>query len=297
MLIREVLAIHDSFAAEGSHSDILGDAFLVENNPVYRNIKSFALGIGAKFSEAQPEYLLMPFHALGEIVASKSVPFIPSARLLRGVEKKRAGALSISDLSIPESYHLHEAAHVIAEHLFAGAALKSAQEKILKAIVCESFANTVDAMACGAVDSDEHAFFLKQNCYMDPNGKYASVMVRLMKSAGLRFTFLCTLSCYIHANFLKAKVPARVFKELGALYAPGLKFSPKVLKDCEALWKMADKLDPLFRVQTTQMYLRLEGFDGEVDDLLDFPFMEVFEANPVFRRVSEAMADVVLGSE
>ncbi len=297
MQIRELLSIHDSHSAENAHADILGDAFLMERNAIYRNIKRFALKIGARYVEADTKYLLMPFHALWEIVGSRSIPYVPNARLLRAVEEKRADALAIADLSIPESYHLHEAAHVIADHFFAGVKLKSAEERILKDIVCESFANTVDALACGLAVDEMHRFFLRHNSYMYPDGRYVALFDRMNRGAGPRFTFVYTLIAYLHANFFKEKIPAAVLKDLRARYAPDAKFTDKTRKDCDSLRKMAEKLDPLFRVQTTQMYLRLEGHQGEIYDLLDFPFMDVFAENPVFRNAVDSMAGVVIGNE
>lgn len=267
----------------------------MQANPVYRNIKNYALKIGCKYTEAWTQYLLMPFHALGDIVATKTIPYVPSGRLIKGVEEKRENALTTEDMSIPESYHLHEAAHVIAEHLFAGSRFTDPREKILKTIVCESFANTVDALACVFATDEVHQFFLQHNCYMHPSKKNVDVMVRLLKNLGPRATFIFTVVAYMHANFLQEEMSSpRLIKELGARYAPEVKVSGKILKDCEALGKIAEKLDPLFRIQTTQMYLKLEGYRGEIYELLDFPFMEVFDANPVFRKAMEAMADVVM---
>lgn len=296
--ISEVLSVHNSYQASESgysHADILGDAFLLQHNPVYKNIKTCALKFGCKYVEAWPEYLLMPFHQLGGIVARKTIPYVPSGRLLREVEGQRAGVLSSEDISIPESYHLHEAAHVIAEELFFGYQFEDPQEKILKTIVCESFANTVDAFACASVNSEEHSFFLAHNCYMYPDKENIEYLAQLNESFGQRFAFMLTLVAYIHANFLRETISAPVINELGARYAPRVKAGAEELENCASVMKIAEKLDPLFRVQTTGMYLKLEGYDGDLLDVLDFQFMEVFVANPVFRDVTEAMADVVLG--
>ena len=270
--ISEILALHRSFQAEHGHADILGDAYLLKNNPIYRNIKEQALKIGCQYQEAWPEYLLMPFHQLGQIVATKTIPYVPSARLLQKIEDTRANALSIDDLQIPESYHLHEAAHVVAEHAFNGYTFTDPQERILKAIVCESFANTVDALACASATDDTHRFFLKQNCYMHPDKKYVTVIAKLSKEFGEREAFFKTLTGYMHANFLR---------------------DWPVNKNLQPLKKLTDQLDPQFRVVTTKMYLNLEGFDGEVFELLNFSFMDVYEANPRFKAAADALSRVV----
>ena len=284
MLIREALSIHSQYAPQGSHPDILGDGYLLTHNPLYRSIKNEAVKVGCSFAEAWPEYLLMPFQQLGEIVATKKIPYVPSARLLQTLENQRAGVLSLEDIAIPESYHLHEAAHVVAESSFAAEVFATPQQKILKALLCESFANTVDALVCTSIHDEMHQFFLQQNCYMRPQKKFVGAMLRLKQALGTRFTFMCTLISYLHANFLVETIPPTLIKELAAHYAPDVKLSEKLLKDCELLQKMAETLDPQFRFRTTKVYLSLEGYDGEVGELLDFPFMKIFASHSSFRK-------------
>jgi hypothetical protein len=293
MLIQEVLAIHSQHAAQGSHADILGDGFLMEHNPLYRNIKSEAVKLCCRFAEAWPEYLLMPFQQLGEIVAKKKIPYVPSARLLRALENQRAGVLSIEDIAIPESYHLHEAAHVLADHSFAGETFTDPQQKILKALLCESFANTVDALVCVSIHSDIHQFLLQQNCYMRPEKKFVSAMSRVKQACGMRFTFMYTLIAYLHANFLRETLPAEIVEDLTTRFAPDVKLTERLLKDFELLQRMAETLDPRFRFLTTKVYLSLEGYDGEVQELLDFPFMKVFASDERFRKAAEGMAKLI----
>jgi hypothetical protein len=298
--ISDVLSIHELYSNEVSnrelvHADILGDAFLLQKNLVYRKIKKQALDIGCTYTEAWTEYLLMPFQQLKDIVADKKIPYVPSAKLLRSIERQREGMLAVDDLAIPESYHLHEAAHVIAEDCFRNAELNRTEEKILKAIICESFANTVDALACAYVDDEVHEFFLKQNCYMHPDRKYIRLMSGLNQRHGPRFVFILTLFGYLHANFLKEGISKVFLKRLIAESLPGIKISEKIQSESEALIKMAAKLDPQFRVQTTQVYLNLEGYGGDVHKVLDFDFIKVFSENPQFSKASEAMGDLLLG--
>ncbi len=296
MQIQELLSIHSAFRSPRSHADILGDAYLLEHNSVYRNIKLHALEIGCHYQEAWPEYLLLPFHQLGHIVANKIIPYVPARRLLQSVEDKRANALSIDDMHIPESYHLHEAAHVIAEEVFAGVEFSTPHQKILKFIVCESFANAVDAHACALVQDETHYIFMRQNSYMHPEKKSALVLRRLTKALGSKFAFVSTLVCYLHANFLRELIPPTVLQELVARYAGnGCEWTDKVEKDFEALRKMAERLDPQFRVQTTQMFLNLEGFDGDVFEILDFEFMPIFMSQPKFQKAVVQLFEIVAG--
>ncbi len=289
--ISEILQLHRAHAPEQSHPDILGDPYLMNANPIYRRTKVQAILIGCEYVEAYPQYLLMPFHELNKIVESKRVPYVPNGRLLREIEDRRPNVFSVDEVRLPESYHLHESAHVIAEHCFSGVVLLKPEEKILKTLLCESFANTVDAWACVPATDEIHRFFLEHNCYMKPNKKNMDVMARLEKAMGFRAAFMLTLFAYLHANFLQESLSDDVIRSLFEQYSKA-EVTDKILRDARALGAIGEKLDPQFRVQTTGAYLKMEGYTGEVFELLNFPFMRVFAAQPGFRRATEAMAEV-----
>lgn len=289
MLVREVLEAHRAASNPDAHPDILGDAYLIRANPVYAAIKSAARVAGAEFVEAYPRYLLMPFHELGTIVKTKRIPYVPSAKLLEEIERQRPGAFRIEDLNVPESYHLHEAAHVIAENLFVDLRLTGERELIMKMLICESFANTVDALACAPFPGDDaHYYFLSKNCYMQPDEKRARAMVRLQNGIGPRFTFALTFFTYLQSNFLKDPLTREDLVELAARH--GATLSPKQMRDCETVGRSGEKLDLQFRVLTTGNYLKLEGFPGDVFEILDFPIRQTFNGNPAFTTVVDAMS-------
>ncbi len=283
ILISEVLALHNSHSTECMHSDILGDAFLIKENRVYRNIKTKALQIGCRYSEAWPQYLSLPFHELNKIIAEKNIPYVPSARMLQEIENKRAHTFTTDQLQAPESYHLHEAAHVIADSLFRNINLKTREEKILKAILCESFANTVDALACVYATTEIHQYFLVHNCYMNPDKEDLDAMLNLIERHGFKHTFMLVLIGYLHSNFMRQEFSQDLIQEIIGENSA----------DTDAIVQMCEKLDPLFRVQTTEMYLQLEGYDGEVFEILDFPFMQILKQNADFRLVTESMAQIL----
>jgi hypothetical protein len=293
MFFNDVLDIHSNYSPEGSHSDILGDGYLLQSNSIYRNVKAFSMKIGCQYVEAYPEYLLLPFHELPRIVSSKKIPYVPSARLMKNVEQSQPGVFATDDVPMPESYHLHEAAHVIAEHFLKEVSVSGAQEKILKAILAESFANTVDALSCAQVADDVHHYFIKQNCYMHPQKKISQAVTGLTPSMGFRFVFMLIYFSYVHANFLANPLSKKAVGELAERYAPGIKLNAKIQKDIQTVCAIGEKLDPLFRVVTTGNYLKQQGFKGEVQDLLDFPFIKVFAGNPGFSKATEAISSVL----
>lgn len=293
MLFNDILDVHNSCQPEGSHSEILGDGFLLQTNPIYRKIKTFAVEIGSQYVEAYLDYLLLPFHELPNIVERKKIPYVPAARLMENVERNHPGIFSTDDMPMPGSYHLHEAAHVIAEHFLKKVRSSTLQEKILKVILAESFANTVDAFACTAVSDEIHYFFIKQNSYMQPQKKNIQAMNALTKSMGFRFTFMLTFFTYVQANFLASPLTKKYIRELASRYAPSAKLDVKVLKNVQIVCEMGEKLDPLFRFTTTANYLKQQGFEGDIHDLLDFPFTKLFESHSEYEKAIESLADAI----
>ncbi len=288
MLFSEVLKAHRSAEAKHSYTDILGDAFLMNENPIYRRIRLQALNLGVSFAEATTQYLLMPFNQLDKILASKQVPFVPSARLMAEVELKHPMVFDLEQMPMPESYHLHESAHIVGEHCSLTLKVSHQEEKILKAILCESFANTVDALACVYAETEFHKVFLRLNCYMTPVDKTRNLINKVSQALGEEFAIRLVLISYVFANFLRDEVPLALIEEWIEKFA-NLEKPPtkKMLKDCVELGGIGQALDPLFRIRTTENYFMTQGLGGEVYDLLNFDFLiqlrrkdftEVFEA-------------------
>lgn len=293
MYLSDLLDLHKSYAHEHSRPEILGDAYLMQTNPVYRNVRLFSLDIGCTYIEAYPEYLLLPFHELQRIVATKRIPYVPSGRLLEGIESQRPNVFTAEEVTIPESYHLHESAHVIAEHFFKDVVLNSSEEKILKAILSESFANTVDALSCVPATNDIHRFFIGKNCYMQPRKNVMQAMARLTADLGATFNFMLTFFTYVQANFLAKPLSKKSVQQLADQYAAGHTIGAKQRKDVQIVCDIGERLDPNFRTTTTGAFLKQEGFEGEVFDLLDFPFSDVFAKNAGFKKACEGLSKVL----
>ena len=291
ILISELLSQHQARRAEVSHPDILGDPFLMRENSVYRSVKNCALEIGCQFVEAWPQYLVLPFHELSKIIQTKTIPYVPSAQMLADIDRRNPNVFSSDDVQPPESHHLHEAAHVIAEHHFAKVSLKTDQEKILKSILCESFANTVDVLAYLPAESEMHQYLLSHNSYMKPLDEEMELIRRLQDHLGLRGLAVLTLFSYLSSNFLIETFVAPTISKILNRFVPEVAITPQILADCEALGVMCERLDPLFRVQTTELYFKGEGFQGNVYELLNFPFMKVFEDNKDFGKAVESLID------
>jgi hypothetical protein len=293
MFFSDILDVHNSCQPHHSHSDILGDGFLIQNNPVYRKIKENSLKIGCQYVEAYVDYLLLPFFELPSLVKHKKIPYVPAAKLMKKVEQDHPGVFTNEDVPLPESYHLHESSHLIAEHVLKKINLNMPQEKILKTMMAESFANTVDALVGSFAQDDLHLYFVKQNSYMHPQKKFIQALNETTKSDNFKTTFMLTFFSYLRANFLTSPLSKSAIQDLIKTYGSKSKKSPRVNKNIHLIRDMGEKLDPLFRYKTTANYFKQMGFDDNVEDLLDFDFMKVFESHPHWKLAVETLSDLV----
>ncbi len=295
LLLKDVLETASAANASGAISDIFGDAYLLENNEVYRRVREKSLEIGCQYSEASAQYLVYPLFELHKIVETKNIPYVPGARLLASIEAAKPSLFTTEDAALPESHHLHEAAHIIAANAFDGARFTSSQQRILRDILCESFANTVDALACIPAAQDElHRFFLRPNCYMAPHEDDLALMLELREKVGARCYFALTLFSYVYSNFLLEVFVKTTAIDILSRYAPEVSVDDELLSQIEHLGQIGDQLDHQFRVTTTSLYLRIEGHEGDLFELLNFDFMKTFAEHPSFQKAVDKMADALV---
>lgn len=289
MYFSDVLDLHDSFSTPESRADILGDGFLLHCNPIYRKVREASLMAGCRYVEVYPEYLLLPFNELPQILKTKKVPYVPAARLMKEIERVSPGVFSVDEMRLPESYHMHEAAHVIADQVLRKIRVANEQEEILSAMMAESFANTVDALACMHASDEAHHFFLRQNCYMHPRKEINQTLNRLSAAMGFEFVFKSTFFSYLHANFLTKPMSKMFIRQLLERYALKGKLTARLEKDMRTIRGIGERLDPLFRVTTTANYFKARGHLGDIQDLLNFDFLRMFEENPKLRASLEKL--------
>lgn len=295
LLLKDVLETAAAAQADGAILDIFGDAYLIQNNEIYRRVRHRSVELGCKYSEATTQYLVYPLFELHKIVETKNIPYVPGYRLLSNIEVSRPGLFTTEDAPLPESHHLHEAAHIIAADCFEGARFTSSQQRILRDVLCESFANTVDALAClPAADDELHQFFLRPNCYMAPHEDDLALMLELRKKVGARCYFVLTLFSYVYSNFLLEVFLKPTVVDIVSRYAPQVTLDDELLDQIEHLGKIGDQLDQQFRVTTTGLYLRIEGHGDQLFELLNFDFMKAFNEHPSFQKAVDKMADVLV---
>ena len=65
-------------------------------------------------------------------------------------------------------------------------------------------------------------------------------------------------------------------------------------EDVLALGHLGQELDPLFRMQTTQNYLQMQGFKGDAQTLLDFDFASMLQRQDILAAVDAMIVAIGL---
>jgi hypothetical protein len=294
MKIKELLSVHSSYQHPDGIPDILGDSFLLTENLVYRNIRQVALGWGCELVEASPDYLTNSFSQLPQIINDKKIPYKRSLAAYLSVEQRRPNNLFVEDM--PErlvSYHFHECTHVIAENLFDDLDLKSQNEKILKILISESFANAVESIANVFTHSKAHEMFYMHNSYIQGGQDNRLIKNNLLEKIGMKALFKLTFYSYLCSNFLYKTYPYENFLKLTSFIFGSQKVPQKTLKDCHKLFLLGIKLSVTFKIHTAQFYFTCEGYDGDIFDLLNFNFLKIIKKDEHLLRVIDKMSDLV----
>lgn len=297
MLIQTILDLDAAERPSGTIKNVLGDGLLLNRNPVYRNIRQAARARGFSFVKSWPEYASGSLMELERIIDRRQIPLRYNRPLLETLNARSVRPLRLNELPGPiHSYHLHEAAHCIAEDVCKNIKPRTKSEKILKAFICESFANAAEAMACAFTDSDEHEFFLHLNSYMHDPPLVRRRKARMVRELGLEASFLIIMISYLHSNFLYEELSLPVARHALKFAAPEHKASRDELIRIKRVMDVAMNLSIDFRVKTNSFYLACQGVDGDLLDLLDFNFLKIIESSPRWGQPFRELAKIVAGA-
>ncbi|MFN9067696.1 MAG: hypothetical protein ACK5V3_10745, partial [Bdellovibrionales bacterium] len=151
----------------------------------------------------------------------------------------------------------------------------------------------IDALVGTSAKDDLHMFFVKQNSYMHPQQKFIQAMNETTKEFNFKTTFMLTFFSYLRANFLTSPLSKSTILKLIKSFGPERKGNSKLNKHIQVICEMGEKLDPLFRYKTTANYFKQLGFVGDVEELLAFDFMKLFESHPEWGTVVKEMSDSI----
>ncbi|MET0646164.1 MAG: hypothetical protein ABW208_06045 [Pyrinomonadaceae bacterium] len=296
----------DARPAPNALADAVGDRYLYSTNPVFANVRDAAVHFGYRFSARNTrlwrDYQVLPLLTLHRIIRGKVVPYSDNrSTLTRLLERHPGVALPASFIqnNIKRNYTLHEAAHCIASSIFRredpGFAFVCRTKKerfVLKEILSESFANTVETFAAAVDPSPMPAFIFSLNSYMRGTAKGKEVMDGARREFGDDLAFLILWLCYFEANLALGEpdesTHVRVLEAADAPLSPD--FDTQLFA---RLISIGFELNRGFRESTALTYFGLLGCGPEFGALREARWLEHDRYRNFARHVGSVFAEVM----
>lgn len=268
--LRELIAVHRQFRPRGSLPGNLGDGFLLDQNPVFRNVRETCLDRGFVFSlTGHGLYYSFPLMSLDTVIEKRVIPFRDNFAWLPLLEKSAPGQFTLTELKRSEllfNYIFHEAAHCIAHSVFFGRArfsrLPKNADTLRKILLGEAFANMVEALSAAFAEGEIGSYFLDGNCHFRSSRKEVKEIRRFAKAHGFEKTARVLLAAFLYANYLLEHLGRREQARIREF--AGLDKGVKVGK----LARIGTELSEQFRTTTTHFHLIKMGFPASLGPLL-----------------------------
>jgi hypothetical protein len=269
--LKEVMAVHRQFQPLGSLPDNVGDGFLCATNPVYRSIRKEFLKRGFRYSlKDQPDYYAFPLMSLDDAIARGVVPYRKNFPWLEILEKKAPGKFTLTELKKSElqfNYLFHESAHFIAHSVLFGktapAAVPKNADSLLKILIGEAMANTVECVAAIFAEGEIGGYFLDANCHFRTNEQESAALIKLVQKIGLRRLAKAVMASFLYANYMYERLDAKeknLIAELVEVKASVI--APAI--------RVGFELSEIFRTNTTHLHLLKMGFPADLQILIQF---------------------------
>lgn len=288
MKLTALLQKHENSCTQGLQFS-LGDGYLVANNSVYGAVRKQVQKFDFKFSSSPTlEYLAFPMSQLENLLASKTIYFQNNSDILFQMDQKIPQQIDWDHIggNLKANYVFHESCHAIARSISTRLGLSTAKDqktKLVAMLLEESFANTCEFMAIMDAHDATHKTFLEVNSFFTKFDDRTHLK-NLVQEVGLKNVFKFMLLAYLHSNFLNEHFTQAQWARLTKL-----SFDHKALKN---LSKNAFELNPGFRFNTTELYLRLNGINENVLDALEFDYFAVIEQNPNFFKLIDELTEI-----
>lgn len=293
MKLSTLLSQHSANSSSGDIHGNIGDSFLVQNNKIYRQIRLKALSLGYIFSDdPNSDYLALPMAQLESVLDNKKIPYLNNVQPLINLNERTRSSLDWDHVidNIKPNYIFHESCHAIARHFsFQNDDLKT---KILVTLLEESFANTCEFLAMADAQDQIHLLFLEINSYFTVFEDRTNLK-KAIEKYGLTSIFKFMLLSYLHSNFLNDDMDNSTLKKVIVL--SDFKTDPE-MKVLKSLGENAFLLNPRFRYNTTEMYLRLQGIMAPVTDVLAFDYFKEITSNKKITDLIQQLA-ILIGTE
>ncbi|MGZ3694295.1 MAG: hypothetical protein ACXWQO_08930 [Bdellovibrionota bacterium] len=270
--LSELMAVHRQFKPKGSLSDNIGDGFLLATNPVYRSIRNEYLARGFSYSlNDTHNYYAFPLMSLDDAIERGAIPYRKNFPWLEKLEKLAPGKFTLTELKKSElqfNYLFHESAHFIAHSVLFGKKaprlVPKNAESLLKILIGEAMANTVECVSAIFTEGEIGTYFLDANCHFRTNEKEARALTRVAQKVGLRRLTKAVMASFLYANYMYERVGQKeknLIADIAEVDSVGL-IAPAI--------RVGFELSDIFRTNTTHLHLMKMGFPGDLQKLIQF---------------------------
>jgi hypothetical protein len=259
-----------------------GDAFLVRYNSTYRRfrLESRRRGVRFTFNPNFP-YFESPLLSLGDIVKTRTVPFLRNRQVIvRELKKCSNSKIELIDLVSP-NHVIHESAHVLANDILddpIGQSSGDLKTRVFRILLQESFAASAEVLCtiqplveiATSSGPELHDSFMRLNSYLYFQPKDISILRRRMTSLGTELVLKLLIFGYLHSNFLYKEIESRRLRKIVDVARNGKALTERQFKNCCEVVEWSLVLDPNFRYHTASLFFNSLGFNKSFESYLNF---------------------------
>lgn len=284
MKITRIIASHQKFSKLSTLENNLGDGYLFQHNRIFKNIRQLAISFGFNFSaNTNFDYQALPLIQLESILAQKKIPYIDNVSAITMLARQLPN-IDWNDLAsgLKKNYILHESCHAVARSVFTQHGFKKDNQLGISAfqmLLEESFANTCELLAIVDVQDVDHGVFFEHNSYTYLPEIRTNIK-KIISSIGDFKFFKFMQVTYLYSNFLRPQISENQLTKI--LHFLQISTSDvQIIKGLRSLSKIAFTLDLDFRTVTTQLHLKL---NNQNIDLENFDFMSNLFDNHLWQK-------------
>lgn len=266
-----------------------GDAYLLQKNKIYKNIRKACLNEGYIFSsELNSDYLSLSLSQLENILKDKKIPFFDNVSVLDQIEKKlsnqKVTGLDWDDIvdNLIKNHLFHESCHAVARSMVEKFDelvihnLNKNSNSILNRIIEESFANTCEFIAIIDVQDAFHRIFYEWNSYTFLIEE-KSRLQKMIEDFGKEFVFKFIFYCYLQSNFLKENCDETSFQIILSMIDKNANIEKHHIKNLKSLAKIPFTLNPRFRYITLGLHLKINGYSQNINQYVNLDFFNLIK--------------------
>ncbi len=277
--LQKLLTVHNENLGANSLVNSLGDGYLLSHSHIFRNIRQEFAKFGYTLTtEDFCHYAVMPYLSLPKILDEKRVPYFDNVTVLEDLERRHPGRFYCDEILMVRPNHcLHESSHCIADVVLKSLIcesnfLSAEQNLVLKLILAEAFANSVESLANLSNRSILQKLFFDLNSYVTHDGPTETLFQKAKDLLGLENLSALVYVSYIFSNCLQPKIHQKNFLPLVELLIADSALAKKASESAAVhkVFNHAMDLSVEFRLQTTGFYCSLMGAKTDVRKLLSF---------------------------